>query len=213
MSTASDTQVESKFQSLSITRTDVVAKEASTPTPANQEISLPQTFIVKYLGKRDASGLWGIRHTREPIDELVAAAKALKRGMTLPLLSLEVSSSGIRIDERPGNANKDFEAGFRSIREISYGVQDLAYTRVFAMIVVCDGDLRDTHPFTCHGFVCDSRETARRLTFALSTAFKEYGEKLKDEKVAKPRKFAIDLRSPEEIQADLNGAQIDDSEA
>ena len=30
---------------------------------------------MKYLGKRDARGLWGIKHTRKPVDEMVALAR------------------------------------------------------------------------------------------------------------------------------------------
>jgi hypothetical protein len=105
------------------------SSSSSTNSDSSKEVQLPQSFVVKYLGKRDASGLWGIQHTREPVDEMVAAAKSLKKGSTLPLLSLEVSVKGVRIEEKQGNLNKDFEAGFHSIREISYGVQDLVYTR------------------------------------------------------------------------------------
>jgi hypothetical protein len=65
--------------------------------------------------------------------------------------------------------------------------------------------------------VCDSRDTARRLTFALASAFKEYGRQIKNDKSGahKPKKFAIDLRSPEEIQEEMDGhgGHIDDSEA
>lgn len=35
---------------------------------------------VKYLGQSDARGLWGIKHTRKPVDLMVAAAKALPPG-------------------------------------------------------------------------------------------------------------------------------------
>lgn len=45
-----------------------------------------------------------------------------------------------------------------SIDTISYGVQDLVYTRVFAMIVVKENyDIKDQNPFEVHAFVCDSR--------------------------------------------------------
>ena len=40
-----------------------------------EDLTLPQTFLVKYLGKRDARGLWGVKHTRKPVDEMVAAAR------------------------------------------------------------------------------------------------------------------------------------------
>lgn len=48
------------------------------------------------------------------------------------------------------------------IDTISYGVQDLVYTRVFSLIVVQDcTDIRvqnNNIPFVCYAFVCDSRQ-------------------------------------------------------
>ena len=48
-----------------------LAKAPVTP----EEVKLPQYFQVKYLGKRDAKGLWGIKHTRKPVDDMVTAAR------------------------------------------------------------------------------------------------------------------------------------------
>ena len=83
----------------------------------------------------------------------------------------------MRLGPHKRNVNPSFEPGLHPIDTISYGVQDLVYTRVFAMIVVKDApELRGEggtrrHPFDCLAFVCDSRQTARRLTFALANAF------------------------------------------
>lgn len=64
---------------------------------------------------------------------------------------------------------------FYGIDTISYGVQDLIFTRVFSMIIVSDLDDNDSihkrSPFTCYAYVCDSRSTARRLTYSLAAAF------------------------------------------
>lgn len=97
------------------------------------------------------------------------------------------------------------------IDAISYGVQDLVYTRVFAMIVVRDEQLRNQNPFEVHAFVCDSRAMARRLTYALAASFQEYSRRVKEAEEknnnnnvtidsSMKRKFAIDLRTPEELQ-------------
>ncbi|PSN46813.1 hypothetical protein C0J52_11192 [Blattella germanica] len=113
---------------------------------------------------------------------------------------------------------------FHAIDTISYGVQDLVYTRVFSMIVVREmGDLKGQHPFECHAFVCESRNSARKLTYALAAAFHEYSKLVKaassddsggkDSFKAIKKRFAIDLRSPEEIEAELMSPQPDDSEA
>ncbi|ROT75217.1 low density lipoprotein receptor adapter protein 1 isoform X1 [Penaeus vannamei] len=177
-------------------------------------LPLPQEFVVKYLGRRDAGGLWGIKHTRKPVDDMVARAKEMKPGETLPFLKMTVSEKGVNISEMPQNVNKNFEGGFYNIDVISYGVQDLVYTRVFAMIVVKEeaaSIAKSQHPFQCHAFVCDSRHNARKLTFALAQAFQQFSKEVKANKsTRKPKKFAIDLRSPEEIEVDLKEA---DSEA
>jgi hypothetical protein len=89
------------------------------------------------------------------------------------------------------------------------------------MIVVREtSELRGQHPFECHAFVCDSRNHARRLTYALAAAFTEYSRSVRAstggslEGVGKKaRKFAIDLRTPEQIEKELQTNAEDDSEA
>lgn len=172
---------------------------------------LPQVFQVKYLGSHDARGLWGIKHTRRPVDNMVSAAKALPTNTMLPLIKLVISQEGVALlpmDKRKQDAN----SRMYPIETISYGVQDLVYTRVFSMIVVRETEnFRRISPFECHGFVCESKYYARQLTYALATAFEIYSKTVKaQEKLAEvtgnntaKKRFAIDLRSPEEIEADL----------
>lgn len=112
------------------------------------------------------------------------------------------------------NPGKTSGRRVHKIDTISYGVQDLVYTRVFAMIIVKENcNLKEDNPFEVHAYVCDSRAMARKLTFALAAAFQDYSKKVKDleesskidGKVVSPRKkFAIDLRSPEEMQQELD---------
>ncbi|XP_029176208.1 uncharacterized protein LOC114944482 [Nylanderia fulva] len=169
---------------------------------------LPQVFQVKYLGSHDARGLWGIKHTRRPVDNMVSAAKALPTNTMLPLIKLVVSQEGVAL--LPLDKRKlDASSRMHPIETISYGVQDLIYTRVFSMIVVRETEnFRRISPFECHGFVCESKYYARQLTYALATAFEIYSKTVKaQEKLAgnntARKRFAIDLRSPEEIEADL----------
>lgn len=171
---------------------------------------LPQTFQVKYLGSHDARGLWGIKHTRRPVDNMVSAARSLPAGTILPFIKLVVSKDGVGLlplgkKRHDGGISKKF-----SIDTISYGVQDLVYTRVFSMIVVRDvGQNHGISPFECHGFVCESRHHARQLTYALANAFHIYSVNVKAQGKAEEtagivkKRFAIDLRSPEEIEAEL----------
>jgi len=173
---------------------------------------LPITFKVKYLGSENAKGLWGIKHTRRPVDHLVTIAKTLPPNKILPLCNLSVCLDGVIIDTAHKSGSKSWKY---AIDTISYGVQDLVYTRVFAMIIVKENyNLRDEHPFEVHAFVCDSRALARKLTYALAASFQEYSKRVKEEEqIAKDsgqvversrKKFAIDLRSPEEIKQELD---------
>ncbi|XP_066262396.1 uncharacterized protein [Euwallacea similis] len=163
---------------------------------------LPLTFTVKYLGDYPAKGLWGIKFTRKPVDHLVAQAKDLPPGTILPIVNISITEDGFTFTEVMGKVpgpSKKF-----SVEVISYGVQDLVYTRVFSMIIVEDDTLKSESPFICHSFVCDSKDQARRITCALATVFQHYGKKIKQqtEETGIPlKRLAIDLRTPEE-QAD-----------
>lgn len=201
-------------------------------------------FVVKYLGYRTTSHLWGIKYTRNPVDDMVKQAKyQLTSDKTpLPLMKLQVTNDGIHVEPMPQNQNPSCPTGKFPIESISYGVQDIVYTRVFAMIVVKSKQSQQTNklttedkPFRCHGFVCDSRETARKLTLELARAFEVYSKKVKgteEEEAAgevvsagdasgindssvKKKKFTIDLRSPEEIRREdgAEDGELDFSEA
>ncbi|XP_014669808.1 PREDICTED: uncharacterized protein LOC106810851 [Priapulus caudatus] len=192
----------------------VVVKKPTRPLPPEVMVdSLPQLFHVRYLGWRPTQGLWGVGHTRKPVDELIDATRKHKEGDTLPELQLHVSDKGVHSTEVPENRNKNFASGLRCIDSISYGVQDVRYTRVFAMIVVRTDS--GTEPkFECHAYVCSSRASARRLAFSLALAFKEFGKQCASKKSSRvTKKFAIDLRSPEEIENDMAANQELDSEA
>merc|ERR1719195_1096103 len=91
-----------------------VSPAGKVPSPARQTtpISFPQTFEVKYLGTRPAVGLWGIKHTREPVDQMVGAAKELESGASLPVLKLTVTEKGVAI--APGK-NTQADEGFYPI--------------------------------------------------------------------------------------------------
>lgn len=180
-------------------------------------MDLPLEFKVKYLGSQHSRGLWGIKNTRRPVDTLVTVAKNLPPNKTLPFCNLIVKVDGVHIDTIPTTSSSPsasiISPMFWPIDQISYGVQDLVYTRVFAMIVVKDEtQLRSENPFEVHAFVCDSRAMARRLTYALAASFQEYSRKVKEVEETNnnnnnecaadspiKRKFAIDLRTPEEL--------------
>lgn len=141
------------------------------------------------------------------MDALVAAAKNLGPDKILPFVKLQVTKDGLSfspLGEKKGETSAPI---IFPVDSISYGVQDLVYTRVFCMIVVRDDKLKDGVPFICHAFVCESRNQARQVTYALAAAFQDYGRRVKEEQAKEPsspkKKFAIDLRSPEELEEAL----------
>ncbi|CAG0890330.1 unnamed protein product [Cyprideis torosa] len=175
------------------------------------QVTLPQGFRVKIMGSKPASGLWGIKHTRDPVDKLVREAKQ-NQTKGLPIAVLEVDRDGIKIRDALGADGKGNGPGkvLRSIpiESISYGVQDIVYTRVFSIILVTSTNFRpEEHPFRCIAYACETKQVARMLTFALATAFQvcstqgAFSEEAK-RTGRKPKRFAIDLRSPEELQVD-----------
>eukprot|EP00095_Tigriopus_kingsejongensis_P005393 maker-scaffold770_size100439-snap-gene-0.30 protein:Tk05393 transcript:maker-scaffold770_size100439-snap-gene-0.30-mRNA-1 annotation:"hypothetical protein DAPPUDRAFT_129710" len=194
-----------------------VSAPVDMPPLKPEDIPLPYTFCVKGLGKRKANGLWGIKQTRGPVDEMVTEARSPKSGMPfLPFLQLHVSEKGVSIEPTPQNVNPNFDKGPFPIDSISYGVQDIVYTRVFAMIVVRDPSGEPNVgrngpakllPFDCYAFVCDSRLNARKLTFALAKAFQAFSKTAKSQ--AEQGQFAIDLRTPEQIEADLEDEETE----
>ncbi|XP_055323097.1 uncharacterized protein LOC129578460 isoform X3 [Sitodiplosis mosellana] len=143
-------------------------------------------------------------------------AKTMPTNKALPLCDLTVSRDGVFITTGC-NTTKKWNY---TIDSISYGVQDLVYTRVFAMIVVKDNfNIKDPNPFEVHAFVCDSRALARKLTYALAASFQEYSKRVKeieqqelknDSQTAK-KKFAIDLRTPEEMRQTIDDQETEAS--
>lgn len=84
-------------------------------------------------------------------------AKTLPPNKILPLCNLTVSLDGVLIETTVPTSGT-IKRWTYNIDTISYGVQDLVYTRVFAMIVVKENyNIKDQNPFEVHAFVCDSR--------------------------------------------------------
>lgn len=65
--------------------------------------------------------------------------------------------------------------------------------------------------FICHSFVCETKYHARQLTFALAAAFANYAQEMKgSNKIVKQKKFAIDLRTPEQQAAQASGEEVEE---
>lgn len=76
---------------------------------------LPQSFSVRELGSYEARGLWGIKHTRKPVDLMVAKAKSSSEPLS-PQVELRITEDGCEII---GNKSKQVFP----IHTVSYGVQ------------------------------------------------------------------------------------------
>ncbi|KAJ8869582.1 hypothetical protein PR048_028574 [Dryococelus australis] len=124
-----------------------VSGGSSPQSSATKGDELPQSFQVKYLGSQDARGLWGIKHTRRPVDTLVEAAKNMPSGVVLPLVRLTVTRDGVTRGPLSGGQGS---SRMYSIDTISYGVQDLVYTRVFSMIIVRESSNKHNDTVTTH---------------------------------------------------------------
>lgn len=72
------------------------------------------------------------------------------------MCNLTISLTGVSVETTSTKA--DTNKWNYAIDSISYGVQDLVYTRVFSMIIVKENySIKDDNPFEVHAFVCDSR--------------------------------------------------------
>lgn len=76
---------------------------------------LPQSFSVRELGTTEARGLWGIKHTRKPVDLMVAKAKTSSTPLP-PQVELRITEDGCEI------VGNEYKKVF-PIHTVSYGVQ------------------------------------------------------------------------------------------
>jgi hypothetical protein len=152
----------------------------------------PQVFECKYLGKWPCNGVSGMRHIRDPIEQLVANAKRLSSANELQVLRVTVSDRDFLIEPltnviahnqqtHPSNA-----AIFIPIGNISYAAQDSIYTKIFAIIVVANSPDK---ALECFAFLCSSSDDCRRIALAMTTAFQAYAEQLKQQPVLKQTTF------------------------
>ena len=152
--------------------------------------SLPQLFLAKYLGHRPCEGLSGTGNTRGPVEDMLDTVGKLRTGEDLPLCVLQVSIKGIIVQEHKDNKGRKMHKELIPLEFISYGVQDVQFSRVFTFIVVRELSSKKKKT-ECHAYICDRSATTRRLALSLALAFKEYANKLK----GKPHKFKVELDS------------------
>lgn len=144
-----------------------------------------KTYRVKYLGFRPTLGLWGVKHTRKPVDSMVEAGKRLLTQNSSQLLEVDLTVTGSAVLV----SNMVASIGPFPIETIAYGVQDIVYNKVFAMIVLQENTTLDKRPFLCFAFLCDTPQIAESIALALAHCFKL----LKSRIAAHPRMHTVQL--------------------
>lgn len=75
---------------------------------------LPQNFECKYIGKTRCTGLWGLKHIRDPVDYLVTTSRQLKSLDELPNVEALISEKGIYIVQKE-HQTTELEKKFKSV--------------------------------------------------------------------------------------------------
>lgn len=150
---------------------------------------LPQGFIVKYMGKRLTKGMWGSKHTRVVVEDVVDSISRMPKSEDLPLVNLDVYYQGLEMRPHSKNKIRSFKPVQIPIQFISYGIQDTVYPRVFCFIMVKEMSSQE-RSLECHVYACDSNKNARRIASCLATAFQAYAKHLK----GSAAKFSVDIQ-------------------
>lgn len=167
---------------------------------------LPQGFVCKFIGAKPCEGLWGVRHTRRPVVQLIEELQQLTDGDDLPLVNVKISAEGVKATLHPHNrSNRPLsDSGLLPLQFISYAVQDPRLSRLFAFILVREMSSRKRKT-ECHVYLCASDVLARKMALSMAMAFDVYHKALK----GKPHKFQVDLRSTDEIENELSTKSTD----
>lgn len=167
---------------------------------------LPQGFVCKYVGSKPCTGLWGVRHTRQPVDQMVTELRKLGEGEDLPLVNIKVSTEGLKATLHVHNKSSRplSDSGLLPLQFISYAVQDPRYTRIFVFILVREMSSRERKT-ECHAYLCSTDVFARKMALAMALTFREFGKKLE----GKPHRFQVDLRNTDELETELSSNSSD----
>lgn len=156
---------------------------------SQQNLSLPQYFLVKYLGRTACSQIWGSKAVRTPIDELVQTARQLPTIGDLPTLEICVNHNGLNLTHRQSTSpHRHRHHRSRSpdrshhgqipIENISYAMHDVKYSKIASCIVLRQSKTKHQTSETlteCYVFLFQTKDHALRFTLALAKAFN--GEK------------------------------------
>lgn len=152
--------------------------------------TLPQSYIVKYMGNRPSKGYGGAKYIQSPVEEVVETVNQMTKGSDLPLVRLEVTVDGLNMTPHKRNKVKSFESVSIPIEYISYGSQDQNYPRIFCFIMVREMTAR-SKKLDCHVYACDSSKSARKVAASLAFAFAIYQEHMQ----GRPAQYTAPLAS------------------
>ena len=160
-------------------------QQETTPNPPPQfPVTLPQYFLVKYLGRALCTHLWGAKAVRTPIDDMVRNARQLSSMNEVPTLEVSVNSHGLTLAHRsssPRNKHRHHsperhQHGLIPIDNISYAMHDVKYSKVASCIVI--RQLKNDHKNAnetiteCYAFLFQSKDHAHRFALTIAEAFK-----------------------------------------
>lgn len=134
------------------------------------------------------------------MDLLVETAKSSRQNLSQ--VELKVIIDGLEITQLI--KDKDSVTVSYKIETITYGVQDVNFSRIFC-IIITRPEAKIDEQYMLHAFVCPSKHVARQITFALGAAFKHLAETMKSKAEANKLKQTIQLSKDTE--------DSDDSEA
>ena len=164
-------------------RLKIKERETIANLSTQSKLTLPQYFLVKYLGRIPCAHLYGVQAVRTPIDDMVRKARQLSSLNEIPILEICVNMHGLTLTHRhsPTRNNRDHspehhQQGLIPLEAISYAMHDVKYSKIASCIVLRESKLSSMNGMNemlteCYGFLFQSKEHAHRFTHALAEAF------------------------------------------
>ncbi|CAF1487695.1 unnamed protein product [Adineta ricciae] len=155
------------------------------------KLILPQYFLVKYLGRKPCTQLWGSKAVRTPIDDMVQSARQMSSMNEMPTLEACINTRGLTLAHRhaPTHSKHPSRAfsperhqhGLIPLEHISYVMHDVKYSKISACIVLrqskslppssSDQVIVGETVTECYAFLFQSKDHAHRFALSLAEAF------------------------------------------
>ncbi|CAF2451430.1 unnamed protein product [Rotaria sp. Silwood2] len=164
-------------------------QEKNPNSSSQSKLTLPQYFLVKYLGRTPCAQLWGAQAVRNPIDDMVRGARQLSSMNEIPTLEACVNKYGLTLTHRDSpthskhhhsrnHSPERHQHGLIPLENISYAMHDIKYSKVASCIVLRQSKTSSTNNKNttetlteCYAFLFQSKEHAHRFALTLAEAF------------------------------------------